>query len=80
VDQAQPLIFPFKKISAILLLSQASFIKEEFPVGFSGSHLDSIAEEVLVSCAMSFSWEVKVLLAVDGVAGVLTQQAIQDTL
>ena len=29
-----------------------SFIKEEFPVGFSGSHLDSIAEEVLVSCAM----------------------------
>jgi len=29
-----------------------SFIKEEFPIGFSGSHLDSIAEEVLVSCAM----------------------------
>jgi propionyl-CoA carboxylase alpha chain len=29
-----------------------SFIKEEFPVGFSGSHLDSIAEEVLISCAM----------------------------
>jgi propionyl-CoA carboxylase alpha chain len=29
-----------------------SFIKEEFPIGFSGSHLDSVAEEVLISCAM----------------------------
>ena len=29
-----------------------SFIKEEFPIGFSGSHLDSIAEEVLISSAM----------------------------
>jgi propionyl-CoA carboxylase alpha chain len=28
------------------------FIKEEFPSGFLGSHLDTVAEEVLVSCAM----------------------------
>jgi propionyl-CoA carboxylase alpha chain len=29
-----------------------SFIKEEFPAGFSGSELDSRVEEVLIACAM----------------------------